>query len=277
MIAGDKATTELEVARQRHPAHLAALARAGRRGAGRHAAGLPGGARRGIPAPRRAPRLGDRRVGCRSGRSSARDRGAASPRARRAAGGGQPAGAARGGGAGRRLAHAGRQRPRRAHSRARRRPRRGRPAVGRSRSRAARAAPRTAELPALATRRCPLSGIRRVTAERMALSARTVAPVTLTTEANATALVRLREQAAGRQRRRADERAGVTDLLIKLVGVALGEHPALNAELTETASSSMPRSTSRSPSTRRRVCLHRSSNACSEPLRRVHRPRIQRG
>jgi pyruvate dehydrogenase E2 component (dihydrolipoamide acetyltransferase) len=77
-----------------------------------------------------------------------------------------------------------------------------------------------------------LRGIRRLTAERVALSARTVAPVTLTTEANATTLVRLREQARA-ERSDAEGVPSVTDLLIKLVSVALGEHPALNAELTD--------------------------------------------
>jgi pyruvate dehydrogenase E2 component (dihydrolipoamide acetyltransferase) len=78
----------------------------------------------------------------------------------------------------------------------------------------------------------PLSGIRRLTAERVSLSARTVAPVTLTTEANATTLVRLREQALA-EHGAAEGVPSVTDLLIKLVAVALGEHPALNAELTQ--------------------------------------------
>jgi pyruvate dehydrogenase E2 component (dihydrolipoamide acetyltransferase) len=79
----------------------------------------------------------------------------------------------------------------------------------------------------------PLAGTRRVTVERLAASARAVVPVTLTTEADATALVDLRSQAAA-------ERAGsdgpvpaLTDLLMKIVAVGLGEHPALNASLTE--------------------------------------------
>lgn len=60
----------------------------------------------------------------------------------------------------------------------------------------------------------------------MSASARTVAPVTLTTEVDATELVRLRKQLKD---------AGQTpvpsynDLLSKLVSVALAEHPMLNA------------------------------------------------
>jgi pyruvate dehydrogenase E2 component (dihydrolipoamide acetyltransferase) len=66
----------------------------------------------------------------------------------------------------------------------------------------------------------------------MLLSARTVAPVTLTTEVDATTLVRLREQARA-ERATPDGVPGYTDLLIKLVAIALTEHPALNAELTD--------------------------------------------
>jgi pyruvate dehydrogenase E2 component (dihydrolipoamide acetyltransferase) len=72
--------------------------------------------------------------------------------------------------------------------------------------------------------------VRRVVAERMAASARAVVPVTLTTEADATALVRLRQELAAE----ADAGGPVptyTDLAVKLVAVALGEHPALNASL----------------------------------------------
>ncbi len=80
----------------------------------------------------------------------------------------------------------------------------------------------------------PLQGVRRLTAERMALSARTVAPVTLTTEADATTLVRLREQALAEHGTLPDDDVpGYTDFLLKLAALALVEHPALNAELTD--------------------------------------------
>ncbi len=77
----------------------------------------------------------------------------------------------------------------------------------------------------------PLSQIRRITAARMAESAHTVAPVTLTTEADATRLVELRAQI------RADVDAlgivapplSYNELLLKLLAVALAEQPALNA------------------------------------------------
>jgi pyruvate dehydrogenase E2 component (dihydrolipoamide acetyltransferase) len=79
----------------------------------------------------------------------------------------------------------------------------------------------------------PLSSVRRITAARLAESARAVVPVTLTTDADATELVRLRTQIA------ADLTSGglpaptYNDLLMKLVAVALGEHPALNASFTD--------------------------------------------
>jgi pyruvate dehydrogenase E2 component (dihydrolipoamide acetyltransferase) len=72
----------------------------------------------------------------------------------------------------------------------------------------------------------PVSQVRRMTAERMAFSAHTATPVTLTTEADATELVRLRQQL------KEDGAALVpsyNDLLAKLVAQALLEHPQLNA------------------------------------------------
>ena len=80
-----------------------------------------------------------------------------------------------------------------------------------------------------------LQGVRRVTAERLAHSARTVAAVTLSTEADATMLVQLRQQARGERgdSNNDDDVPGVTDLMIKIVALALAEHPGMNAELTE--------------------------------------------
>lgn len=79
----------------------------------------------------------------------------------------------------------------------------------------------------------PFTGIRRITATRMAESAHTTAPVTLTTDADATELTRLRKQIAGDLQDSQLPPPSYTDLLAKLVAVALGEHPALNASLTE--------------------------------------------
>lgn len=72
----------------------------------------------------------------------------------------------------------------------------------------------------------PVTQVRRVTAERMAASAHTTAPVTLNTEADATELVRLRQQL-----KEAGQEAvpSYNDLLAKLVAQALLEFPQLNA------------------------------------------------
>ena len=71
--------------------------------------------------------------------------------------------------------------------------------------------------------------IRRRIAERMARSARAAAPVTLTTEVDATALVALRSELA----RAGSPAPAYTDLLVKLVATALREHPGLNASLVD--------------------------------------------
>jgi pyruvate dehydrogenase E2 component (dihydrolipoamide acetyltransferase) len=75
--------------------------------------------------------------------------------------------------------------------------------------------------------RSPIPNVRRIIADRMATSAHTTAPVTLTTEVDASELVQLRKQLkaqAGNQIIPA-----YTDLLAKLVAHALAEHPMLNA------------------------------------------------
>jgi pyruvate dehydrogenase E2 component (dihydrolipoamide acetyltransferase) len=80
-----------------------------------------------------------------------------------------------------------------------------------------------------------MSGVRRITAMRMAESAHTAAPVTLTTEADATELVRLRGQISA-DLAGTDMRApSYNDLLTRLMALALLEHPALNATLSEDA------------------------------------------
>jgi len=72
----------------------------------------------------------------------------------------------------------------------------------------------------------PISSVRRLTAERMSAGAHTTAPVTLTTEADATDLVRLRSQLKGEGARPAPS---YNDLLTKLAADALVDHPELNA------------------------------------------------
>ncbi len=81
--------------------------------------------------------------------------------------------------------------------------------------------------PAAQGMRAPIPNVRRIIADRMATSAHTAAPVTLTTEVDATELVQLRKQLkaqAGNQ-----VVPAYTDLLAKLVAHTLAEHPMLNA------------------------------------------------
>jgi pyruvate dehydrogenase E2 component (dihydrolipoamide acetyltransferase) len=82
-----------------------------------------------------------------------------------------------------------------------------------------------------AGRATPLRSVRRRIAERLQASARAVVPVTLTTEVDATGLVSLRARLATDPA----TAPSYTDLLVKLVAVALLEHPALNASLVEDA------------------------------------------
>jgi pyruvate dehydrogenase E2 component (dihydrolipoamide acetyltransferase) len=89
-------------------------------------------------------------------------------------------------------------------------------------------APATGEMPG---ERLPITQLRRVIAQRMAESAHTTAPVTLTTEADATELVALREQFRAAREPRGLSIPTYTDLLVKLVSVALQEHPQVNAVL----------------------------------------------
>ncbi len=77
------------------------------------------------------------------------------------------------------------------------------------------------------------SRIRQITAQRMAESARTTAPVTLTTEADATELVALREQLKASYARRRLAVPGYNDIYLKLTAAALQEYPALNASWSD--------------------------------------------
>jgi len=79
----------------------------------------------------------------------------------------------------------------------------------------------------------PMSQVRRIVSQRMAEAARTVAPVTLTTEADATELMlvraRLKDELSGAN----EPVPSITDLVVRLVALALREHPDLNASLVD--------------------------------------------
>lgn len=79
----------------------------------------------------------------------------------------------------------------------------------------------------------PISGIRRIIAARMAESAHTVAAVTLTTEADATELARLRSNIIADLAGTELAAPSYNDLLVRLVALALLENPALNASLAD--------------------------------------------
>ena len=76
--------------------------------------------------------------------------------------------------------------------------------------------------------RHPLSRIRQATRDRMAESARTAAPVTLTSEVDATELVQMRRKL---REDGSEIVPSITDLIAKLTAAALTEHAALNSSI----------------------------------------------
>jgi pyruvate dehydrogenase E2 component (dihydrolipoamide acetyltransferase) len=80
-----------------------------------------------------------------------------------------------------------------------------------------------------ATETIPVTTIRRLIAQRMVESAQATASVTLTTEVDATALVKLREELKAAFAPRGYAVPSYNDLFAKLTAVALQEHPLLNA------------------------------------------------
>ncbi|MBX3066088.1 MAG: 2-oxo acid dehydrogenase subunit E2 [Anaerolineae bacterium] len=79
----------------------------------------------------------------------------------------------------------------------------------------------------------PLTAVRRITAERMTASAHTVAPVTLTSEVDATELVRLRKQLKADSEAAGRPVPSYNDLLARLCAEALADYPYLNASWHE--------------------------------------------
>jgi pyruvate dehydrogenase E2 component (dihydrolipoamide acetyltransferase) len=78
-----------------------------------------------------------------------------------------------------------------------------------------------------------MSGVRRIIAARLSESAHTTVPVTLTTEADATELVRLRGLISADLDGNDMRAPSYTDLLTRIVAITLIEHPALNATLSD--------------------------------------------
>ena len=84
-----------------------------------------------------------------------------------------------------------------------------------------------------ATQLAPHSRIRQITAQRMAESSHATAPVTLTTEADATELVALRQQLRESFARRGLAVPSYNDIYLKLTAAALQDHPALNSSWSD--------------------------------------------
>jgi len=85
--------------------------------------------------------------------------------------------------------------------------------------------------PVPAVEAAPMAGLRRIIAERMAASHQAVAEVTLVTEADATALVAVREQLKAAVAAEWGFAPGYNDLLGLIVARALREFPYMNARL----------------------------------------------
>jgi pyruvate dehydrogenase E2 component (dihydrolipoamide acetyltransferase) len=79
----------------------------------------------------------------------------------------------------------------------------------------------------------PFAGIRKVVAERLTESLRTTAQVTISREVEAGGLVTRRAQLAAGFEAATGLRLTYTDLLVQTVAGLLGDHPLLNATLTE--------------------------------------------
>jgi pyruvate dehydrogenase E2 component (dihydrolipoamide acetyltransferase) len=85
------------------------------------------------------------------------------------------------------------------------------------------------------TKRVPLTGVRKIIAERMGDSVHTTARVTLVMEVDATEFVGMRERLKATVSEAWGFTPGYNDLLAKIVAAALREYPYMNARLTPDA------------------------------------------
>jgi pyruvate dehydrogenase E2 component (dihydrolipoamide acetyltransferase) len=81
----------------------------------------------------------------------------------------------------------------------------------------------------------PLNRVRRITAERMAASSRSVARVTLLMEVDMTEAVRFRTQLAPEFEKRYGARLAYDSMIGKACAIALAEHPRVNAQWQDPA------------------------------------------
>ncbi|MCC6178980.1 MAG: 2-oxo acid dehydrogenase subunit E2 [Chloroflexi bacterium] len=102
------------------------------------------------------------------------------------------------------------------------------------------AAPAPASLPAVAAATGafqPLNRVRRITADRMTQSARSVARVTLLMEVDMSEAVRFRTQLAPEFEKRYGSRLAYDAMIAKACAIALAEHPHVNAQWQEATES----------------------------------------
>lgn len=79
----------------------------------------------------------------------------------------------------------------------------------------------------------PLTGIRKVIAERMSLSKQTIPHIVLNAKADATALIALREKLNDKVRSLYGVKLTYTDFILKMCAAALREHHSINSSLQE--------------------------------------------
>jgi len=92
---------------------------------------------------------------------------------------------------------------------------------------------RTPQAGGLPGKLVPLGRKRRITAERMSLSERTVARLTMNMEVDATEMVSLRGRLLAHYESRFGIRLSFNDILVKAAATALADHPYLNARWTD--------------------------------------------
>ena len=86
---------------------------------------------------------------------------------------------------------------------------------------------------ALPGRVIPMKGIRRVMAQRMSESTRTIPHFFLNVEVDMASTLRVREKLLEEVEKKAGVRLSITDILVKVVACALRDHPIMNSRMEE--------------------------------------------
>lgn len=92
-------------------------------------------------------------------------------------------------------------------------------------------APPAAAKEALPGRVIPMKGIRRIIAQRMSESTRSIPHFFLSVEADMTGALQLREKLLEEVEKKAGVRLSVTDILVKIAARALRDHPIINSRI----------------------------------------------